>query len=31
MPSTPNDRFAYLHDPDGNPVQLWQHLPPEVD
>jgi predicted enzyme related to lactoylglutathione lyase len=20
----PNGRFALLHDPDGNPIQLWQ-------
>jgi glyoxylase I family protein len=20
----PNGRFAALHDPDGNPVQLWE-------
>ena len=26
----PNGRFAQLHDPDGNPVQLWQHMPPEM-
>ncbi len=25
----PNGRFAQLHDPDGNPVQLWQSMPPE--
>ena len=25
----PNGRFAQLHDPDGNPVQLWQNMPPE--
>lgn len=24
----PNGRFAHLHDPDGNPVQLWQPMPP---
>jgi glyoxylase I family protein len=22
----PNGRFAQLHDPEGNPVQLWQEL-----
>jgi catechol 2,3-dioxygenase-like lactoylglutathione lyase family enzyme len=27
----PNGRFAQLHDPDGNSIQLWQHLPPEAD
>ncbi|MEZ5409198.1 MAG: VOC family protein [Acidimicrobiales bacterium] len=26
----PNGRFAQLLDPDGNPVQLWQSMPPEV-
>jgi glyoxylase I family protein len=25
----PNGRFAQLHDPDGNAVQLWQSMPPE--
>ena len=25
----PNGRFAQLHDIDGNPVQLWQHMPSE--
>jgi hypothetical protein len=25
----PNGRFAQLRDIDGNPVQLWQHTPPE--
>ena len=20
----PNGRFAHLHDPEGNPVQLWE-------
>ena len=24
----PNGRFAQLHDPDGNAVQLWQPMPP---
>lgn len=23
----PNGRFASLHDPEGNPVQLWQPMP----
>ena len=23
----PNGLFAQLHDPDGNPVQLWQSMP----
>ncbi len=26
----PNGRFAQLHDPDGNPVQLWQPMPPQT-
>lgn len=26
----PNGRFAQLHDPDGNAVQLWQSMPPPV-
>ena len=26
----PNGRFAQLLDLDGNPVQLWQHMPPET-
>ena len=26
----PNGRFAQLHDLDGNPVQLWQPMPPET-
>lgn len=25
----PNGRFAQLQDPEGNPIQLWQVLPPE--
>lgn len=25
----PNGRFAQLADPDGNPIQLWQPMPPE--
>jgi glyoxylase I family protein len=24
----PNGRFASLHDPEGNPVQLWQAADP---
>jgi predicted enzyme related to lactoylglutathione lyase len=26
----PNGRFAQLHDPDRNPIQLWQPMPPEA-
>jgi predicted enzyme related to lactoylglutathione lyase len=25
----PNGRFARLHDPEGNPIELWQAEPPE--
>lgn len=25
----PNGRFARLHDPEGNPIELWQPDPPE--
>lgn len=25
--SYPNGRFAHLHDPEGNPVQLWEPQP----
>ena len=25
----PNGRFAQLHDPDGNAIQLWQPMAPE--
>jgi predicted enzyme related to lactoylglutathione lyase len=24
----PNGRFARLHDPEGNPIELWQPEPP---
>jgi predicted enzyme related to lactoylglutathione lyase len=24
----PNGRFARLHDPEGNPIQLWQFVKP---
>lgn len=24
----PNGRFALLHDPEGNPIQLWEPEPP---
>jgi glyoxylase I family protein len=24
----PNGRFARLHDPEGNPIELWQPMPP---
>lgn len=27
----PNGRFAQLHDPEGNPVQLWQPMAPLAD
>ena len=27
----PNGRFALLHDPEGNPIQLWQTARPDVD
>lgn len=26
----PNGRFADLHDPDGNPIQLWQPAGPDL-
>jgi hypothetical protein len=26
--SYPNDRFARLHDPEGNPIELWQPAEP---
>jgi predicted enzyme related to lactoylglutathione lyase len=25
----PNGRFALLHDPEGNPIQLWEPEPPK--
>ena len=25
----PNGRFASLHDPEGNPIQLWEQEPPK--
>jgi len=28
--SYPNGRFASLHDPEGNPIQLWQAAKPAV-
>jgi len=27
----PNGRFARLSDPEGNPIQLWEAIPVEVD
>jgi glyoxylase I family protein len=27
--SYPNGRFASLHDPEGNPIQLWEPAPPK--
>ena len=24
FPQDPNGRFARLHDPEGNPIELWQ-------
>ena len=27
--SYPNGRFARLHDPEGNPIELWQPMKPE--
>lgn len=27
----PNGRFARLHDPEGNPIELWEPLPRELD
>ncbi len=24
----PNGRFAHLKDPEGNPIELWQEMPP---
>lgn len=26
----PNGRFARLHDPEGNPIQLWELRPPDA-
>jgi hypothetical protein len=26
----PNGRFARLHDPDGNPIELWEPAGPEA-
>jgi glyoxylase I family protein len=28
--SYPNGRFAHLHDPEGNPIELWQPKVPET-
>jgi hypothetical protein len=28
--SYPNGRFARLHDPEGNPIDLWQLARPDV-
>jgi predicted enzyme related to lactoylglutathione lyase len=28
--SYPNGRFAYLHDPEGNPIELWQPKVPDA-
>ncbi len=28
--SDPNGRFARLHDPEGNPIELWQPKPPDT-
>lgn len=25
----PNGRFAWLHDPEGNPIQLWEEAAPD--
>jgi predicted enzyme related to lactoylglutathione lyase len=26
----PNGRFAHLHDPEGNPIELWQPMTPKA-
>ena len=28
--SDPNGRFAILHDPEGNPIELWQPKVPDT-
>ena len=28
--SDPNGRFARLHDPEGNPIELWQPAKPNA-
>src|ERR1700730_7625998 len=30
-PSYPNGRFARLHDPEGNPIELWQPKVPDAN
>lgn len=25
----PNGRFARIHDPEGNPIELWEPMPPD--
>jgi len=25
----PNDRFARIHDPEGNPIELWEPKSPQ--
>ena len=27
----PNGRFATTHDPEGNPIQLWEPTPAELE
>ena len=29
FPADPNGRFAHLHDPEGNPIELWQPKVPD--